>query len=243
MAGKAMSKSLGNLVNLQDQLAQFGPDAVRLTMLFAGPPEDDVDWADVSPTGSVKWLARVWRLTGDVAADSGTPADQGDLAVRKQVHKLMDETTNLMEGKRLNVAIARLMELTSLLRKAVDSGPGAADAAVREGAEALARMLSCFAPFTAEEAWHRLGRERLVGEAGWPEADPALLVQDTVTCVVQVAGKVRDRLEVSPDITEDALRELALASPKVTSALQGAEINKVIVRVPKLVNVVPAKGF
>ncbi|OLF09664.1 leucine--tRNA ligase [Actinophytocola xinjiangensis] len=239
MAGKAMSKSLGNLVNLQDQLAQFGPDAVRVTMLFAGPPEDDVDWADVSPTGSVKWLTRVWRLSGDVAASRDGAGDQ---AVRKQVHRLIDDATTLMENKRLNVVIARLMELTSVLRKAVDSGPGASDPAVREGAEALVRMLSCFAPFTAEEAWSRLGHTSLVDEAGWPEVDSALLVQETTTCVVQVSGKVRDRLEVAPDIPEDELRELALASGKVAAALQGAGVSKVIVRAPGLVNVVPMKG-
>jgi leucyl-tRNA synthetase len=242
MGGKAMSKSLGNLVNLQEQLALYGPDAVRVTMLFAGPPEEDIDWADVSPTGAVKWLARVWRLAGDVAPATGRPVDEGDLGTRQRVHRLVEEATRLMEGKRLNVAVARLMELTSLLRKAIDSGPGAADPAVREGAEALARMLACFAPFTAEEAWERLGGSPSVMEYGWPEADPELTVEETVTCVVQVAGKVRDRLEVSPTIAEDALRELALSSEKVATALHGAGILKVIVRAPGLVNVVPSKG-
>ncbi|MFF3766374.1 leucine--tRNA ligase [Streptomyces sp. NPDC001922] len=242
MDGKAMSKSLGNLVDLQDQIARYGPDAVRVTMLFAGPPEDDIDWADVSPTGSVKWLARVWRLCGDIVPADRQTAGPGDPEVRFRVHQLVDATTRLMERNRFNVAIARLMELTSTLRKAIDSGPGAGDPAVREGAEALARMLSCFAPFTAEEAWERLGREASVIEYGWPEADPALVVDETVTCVVQVAGKVRDRLEVAPTIGEDALRSLALASQKVTEALGGTEVGRVIVRPPGLVNVVPRKG-
>lgn len=242
MAGRSMSKSLGNLVNLQEQLALYGPDAVRVTMVFAGPPEEDIDWADVSPTGSVKWLARVWRLTGDVAPDSlDQPVDAGDLTVRQRVHRLIDETTRLMETKRLNVAVARMMELTSTLRKAIDSGPGAADPAVREGAEALARMLSCFAPFTAEEAWERLGGQASVTEHGWPQADPALVAQETVTCVVQVAGKVRDRLEVAPAIADAELRELALRSEKVHQALHGADIQKIIVRAPGLVNIVPRK--
>jgi leucyl-tRNA synthetase len=242
MAGRSMSKSLGNLVNLQEQLAAYGPDAVRVTMVFAGPPEEDIDWADVSPTGAVKWLARVWRLSGDVAPPTGAPVSDGDLQVRQRVHRLVDETTRLLEGKRLNVAVARLMELTSLLRKAIDSGPGAADPAVREGAEALARMLSCFAPFTAEEAWERLGGSPSVTQYGWPSVDPELIVEETVTCVVQVAGKVRDRLEVPPTIAEDELRELALRSEKVATALHGASIQKVIVRAPGLVNVVPAKA-
>jgi leucyl-tRNA synthetase len=242
MNGRSMSKTLGNLVNLQEQLARFGPDAVRVTMVFAGPPEEDMDWADVSPTGSVKWLARVWRLTGDLdPASRGADLTTGDLQTRQGVHRLVDETTRLMEATRLNVAVARLMELTSLLRKAIDSGPGPADPAVREGAEALARMLSCFAPFTAEEAWERLGEPPSVIEHGWPEADAALVAQELVTCVVQVAGKVRDRLEVPTGIVDDELRELALRSEKVIRALGGADVLKVIVRAPRLVNVVPAR--
>lgn len=165
----------------------------------------------------------------------------GDQRTRQGVHRLVDETTRLMEATRLNVAVARLMELTSLLRKAIDSGPGAGDPAVREGAEALARMLSCFAPFTAEEAWERLGRNASVIEHGWPQADPALVAPDTVTCVVQVAGKVRDRLDVAPDVTADELRTLALASEKATAALHGMDIHTVIVRAPRLVNIVPRK--
>ncbi|HEU5033118.1 MAG TPA: leucine--tRNA ligase, partial [Mycobacteriales bacterium] len=192
MAGASMSKSKGNLVNLQEEIGRYGPDAVRLTMLFAGPPEDDIDWADVSPTGSVKWLSRVWRLANDVgAAGRGTDPKTGDVALRTTVHKLVADATEHCEHKRFNVAIARLMELTSALRKAVDGGgPSSPDggAAVREGAEALARMLSIFAPFAAEEVWEMLGNEPSVVSAGWPEADPALLVEDSVTCIVQVAG-------------------------------------------------------
>jgi leucyl-tRNA synthetase len=101
-------------------------------------------------------------------------------------------------------------------------------------------MLSLVAPYTAEEMWERLGHEPTVALAGWPSVDPALLVEDTVTCVVQVAGKVRDRLEVSPSIGEDELRELALAAPGVVKALDGAGIRTVVVRPPKLVNIVPA---
>lgn len=238
MNGKAMSKSLGNLVNLQDQIAEYGPDAVRVTMLFAGPPEDDIDWADVSPAGSVKWLARVLRVASDVAPLRDHPAGSGDVDLRRQVHRLIADTTALMEGRRLNVAIARLMELTSLLRKAIDKQPGATDPAVREGAEALVRMLSCFAPFTAEDAWELLGRPASVAEHGWPQADPQLLVEQTVICVLQVSGKVRDRLEVPPDIKADVLRERALASEKVIRALDGRPVRNVIVRAPHLVNVV-----
>src|SRR5439155_1973469 len=175
---------------------------------------------------------------GGAAAGAGA----GDLATRQGVHRLVNEVTELMTGKRYNVAVARMMELTSLLRKAIDSGPGPADPAVREGAEALVRMLSTVAPFTAEDAWERLGREPSVIQHGWPAVDPALVVEETVTAIVQVAGKVRDRLEVPAGIGEDELRELALASPAVARALHGAAIANVIVRAPRLVNVVPARG-
>jgi leucyl-tRNA synthetase len=237
--GRAMSKSLGNGVDLAEQLAAHGVDAIRLTMIFASPPEDDVDWADVNPEASAKFLGRVWRVATDVGA-AAPAGGSGDEALRKVTHRTIDEVTRLVEHARLNVAVARLMELTSAARRAIDSGPGPGDPAVREAARTLAILLSIFAPYTAEEAWELLGEEPSVAMAGWPVADQALLVQETVTCVVQVAGKVRDRLEVPPDISEDDLRELALAAPGVTRTLDGGAVRKVIVVPPRLVNIVPA---
>jgi leucyl-tRNA synthetase len=239
--GKAMSKSLGNGVDLGAQLAAHGVDAIRLTMIFASPPEDDIDWADMNPDALVKFLGRVARVAAEVAA-AGTAGDvaSGDIELRKVTHKTIDDVTRLVESTRLNVAVARLMELVSAARRAIDSGPGAGDQAVREAAESLAIMLSLFAPYTAEECWEMLGHQPSVGRASWPAADPALLVQDTVTCVVQVDGKVRDRLEVAAAVTEDELRELALAAPGAERALAGRGIKAVIVRAPKLVNIVSA---
>jgi leucyl-tRNA synthetase len=243
--GRAMSKSLGNGVDLGQQLAAHGVDAIRLTMIFASPPEDDIDWADMKPEAQVKFLGRVWRIAADVgAADLVAPSGSGegvaDLALRKVTHRTIEEVTRLIEAYRLNVAVARLMELASATRKAIDSGPGAANPAVREAAETLSVLLSLFAPYTAEECWELLGRQASVATAGWPAADPALLVEDLVTCVVQVGGKVRDRLEVPPGISEDELRTLALAAPGVVRALAGRPTRAVIVRAPKLVNIVPA---
>jgi leucyl-tRNA synthetase len=244
--GKAMSKSLGNGVNLGEQVDKYGVDAIRLTMIFASPPPDDIDWADVNPDAMVKFLGRVRRIAGDVA-DAGAPAADfaaGDKGLRRVIHHTVDEVTRQVEGHHLNVAVARLMELVSATRKAIDSGPGAADPAVREAAEALATMLSLFAPYTAEECWEalsgpvRVPSAPLVAKAPWPAADPALLVQETVTCVVQVNGKVRDRLEVPPGISEDELREQAMAAPGVDRALTGLGVQRVIVRPPKLVNIV-----
>jgi leucyl-tRNA synthetase len=245
--GRAMSKSLGNGVDLGEQIALYGVDAIRLTMIFASPPQDDIDWADVNPDAMVKFLGRVWRIASDVAAAEVAPGDvaPGDLELRRFTHRIVDEVTRQVQAYHLNVAVARLMELVSATRKAIDSGPGAADPAVREAAEALAVMLSLFAPYTAEECWETLGSPARtqspipsVARTAWPAADPALLVQETVTCVVQVNGKVRDRLEVSPEITEDELRELALAASGVARALTGLSVQRVIVRPPKLVNIV-----
>ncbi|WP_433174398.1 leucine--tRNA ligase [Actinoallomurus sp. CA-150999] len=238
--GSSMSKTTGNLVDLGEQIGEYGVDAVRLTMLFSGPPEDDIDWADVSPSGSVKFLARVHRVAADVTSVPGADPAAGDVELRKVTHRTIDEVTRLVEAHRYNVAIARMMELTSAARKAIDAGPGGADPAVREAAETLAVILSLVAPYTAEEMWERLGRTAPVTKAGWPTAEAALLVQESVTCVVQVAGKVRDRLEVSPDIAEGDLERLALDSEKIRAALGDRGVRKVIVRAPKIVNIVPA---
>jgi leucyl-tRNA synthetase len=238
--GKAMSKSLGNGVDLGEQLDKFGVDAVRLTMVFASPPEDDVDWADVSPSGSGKFLARAWRLAGDVASEAGADPASGDRALRAVTHRTVADCAELLDSGKFNVVVAKLMELVNATRKAIDSGAGAADPAVREAVEATAVVLSLFAPYTAEDMWSLLGHEPAVANAGWPAVDPALLVQDTVVAVVQVQGKVRDRLDVPADITEEALRELALASEPVRKVLDGRGLRTVIVRAPKLVNIVPA---
>ncbi len=241
--GRAMSKSLGNGVDLGEQLAAHGVDGIRLTMIFASPPEDDIDWADVNPDASVKFLGRVWRVASEAGAAAAagaataSPAD-GDVSLRKVTHRTIDEVTRLVEVARLNVAVARLMELTTATRRAIDSGPGAGDPAVREAAETLTVLLSLFAPYTAEECWELLGHEPSVAQAGWPVADPALLVEELVTCVVQVDGKVRDRLEVPPGIGADDLQAQALATAGVSRALAGREVRKVIVRAPRLVNVV-----
>nr|WP_231687224.1 leucine--tRNA ligase [Arthrobacter alpinus] len=237
--GKAMSKSLGNGVDLGEQLDKFGVDAVRLTMVFAGPPEDDVDWADVSPSGSAKFLGRAWRLARDVSSDARTDAAAGDAALRSLTHRTVHETKTLLEGHKFNVVVAKLMELVNATRKVIDSGAGAGDPAVREAAEAVAIVLSLFAPYTAEDMWETLGHPASVANAGFPDVDEALLVQQSITAIVQIQGKVRHRLDVSPNITAEQLRELALASEDVQKALAGRDIRTVIVRAPKLVNIVP----
>ena len=239
MDGSAMSKSRGNLVRLSDELAVHGVDAVRLTMVFAGPPEDDIDWADVSPAASVRFLTRAWRLSGDVTSEPGVDPASGDIGLRRTIHRLIHDADHAVESFRFNVAVAKVMEMVNATRKAIDSGPGPADPAVREAAEAVAILLSLVAPYTAEDMWARLGHEPSVALAGWPTVDPELVKALAVTCVVQVAGKVKARLEVDPEIGEEDLQALALSDPAIVAALDGATPRRVIVRAPKLVNIVP----
>jgi leucyl-tRNA synthetase len=238
MDGSAMSKSRGNLVRLSDELENHGVDAIRLSMVFAGPPEDDVDWSDVSPSGSVKFLTRAWRLSGDVTSAPGVDFAKGDISLRKATHKALHDASFAVESFRFNVAIARVMELVNATRKAIDSGCGAADPAVREATEAIAIMLSLVAPFTSEEMWERLGHKPAIALAGWPTVDPALLVADEIEAVIQINGKIKERILVSPSITDSELEAAALAHPTIAAELAGASPKKVIARAPKLVNIV-----
>ena len=238
MDGSAMSKSRGNLVKLSDELAVHGVDAIRLSMVFAGPPEDDVDWADVSPSGSLKFLNRAYRIAGDVTSDVNVDFSKGDLAIRKITHKTIHEISQAVESFRFNVAVARLMELSNALRKGIDSGVGPKDPAIREGAQALALGLSLVAPYTAEEMWEKLGHKPSVATAGWPTVDPKLLTQDEVEVVIQINGKIKERLNVTPDISNSELEAKAKAAPEVAAALAGVTIKKTIVVPAKLVNFV-----
>ena len=238
MSGSAMSKSRGNLVKLSDELANHGVDAIRLSMVFSGPPEDDVDWSDVSPSGSVKFLNRAWRLSGDITSAPGADFSQGNLSLRKAPHKAVHDAGFAVESFRFNVAVARIMELVNSARKAIDSGCGPADPAAREAVEAIAIMLSLVAPYTAEEMWERLGHKPAIALAGWPSVDETLLVADSVIAVIQINGKIKERLEVSPTISDSDLEAQALAHPTIAKELAGTTINKIITRAPKLVNIV-----
>ena len=238
MDGSAMSKSRGNLVKLSEELNEHGVDAIRLAMVFSGPPEDDVDWADVSPSGAKKFLSRAYRLAGDVNSKPGCDFATGDLALRKATHKALNDAQLAVETYRFNVAVARTMELVNVTRKAIDSGCGPADPAAREATEAVAIMLSLVAPYTAEEMWDRLGHQPTVALAPWPQVDPKLLVEDSVQCVIQVNGKIKERLEISPNISESEMRELAMSQASVIEAITGQNIKVVVVKPPKLVNIV-----
>ncbi len=221
--GAKMSKSKGNGVRLGEQLSAFGVDAVRLTLIFAGPPEDDIDWADMSPAGSLKFLQRAWRLSGDVTSPVGVDVAGGDVALRRVTARTVHDAAELVDGFKFNVLVARVMELVNATRKTIDSGAGPADPAVREAAEAVTILLSLVAPYVAEEMWERLGHQPTVARTSWPTVDESLLVEDTVTCVVQVRGKVRARLEVAPDVSDADLEAMAMADPDVVRAIDGAD--------------------
>jgi leucyl-tRNA synthetase len=235
--GAKMSKSKGNLVYFSEELDAYGVDAVRLTMAFAGPPEDDIDWRDVSPVGSQKFLARAWRVSGDVTSAPGTAIEAGNPELRRHTHRFLADVPGLIESFKFNVVVARTMELVNHTRKTIDQGPGGGDPAVRESAEAIALALSMFAPHTAEDMWERLGHQPSVALQRWPQADHTLLVEESVTAIVQINGKVRHRLEVSPQISAAELEALALGSDEVTKALGGKDVLNLVVRAPKVVSI------
>jgi leucyl-tRNA synthetase len=236
MSGAAMSKSRGNLVAPKEIIDVHGADTARVTMLFANPFEDDVDWADVSPHGVFRWLSRVWRLAlenGDRIRGAGVAEGDGEL--RRRAHRAVAGVTHDMDRFRFNTAISKLMVLSNEI---AELSSDATDADVAEAITLLLRMLSPFAPFITEELWHRLGNDGWIAMTSWPEADPALAAQETATMIVQVNGKVRDRIEVSPGIGEEEMVKLATASDKVRANVEGKTVVKTIVVPPKLVNIV-----
>ncbi|HEX9774671.1 MAG TPA: leucine--tRNA ligase [Actinomycetota bacterium] len=235
MDGSKMSKTRGNLVRPSAIIDDYGADTARVTMMFAGPFEADVDWADVNPQGVYRWISRVWRL-GVAHAESiaAGPQPAGDSPLRRATHRAIEGVTGDVERFRFNTAIAKMMTLSNEIADRKD----AAEADVCEAVVALVKLLSPFAPFVTEELWHRWGNATPLLRAPWPDADPALLTVETVTMVVQVLGKVRDTIEVPAGIGEDEMRERALASDNVRRHVDGKEIVKTIIRPPKLVNFV-----
>ena len=234
--GAKMSKSKGNLVLFSDELAAHGADVLRVALAFAGPVEDDKDWKDVSTTGAHKFLQRALRIAHEVSSPTDVVWAEGDVALRRVTHRLLAEAPTLVEQTKFNVVVARLMELVNAIRKTIDSGAGAADPAVREAAEVTAMVLDLFAPHTAEEMWEILGYEPSVGLVTWRNADPTLLVEDKVTAVVQIDGKVRATLEVPAKIDGPSLEHLARSDERITRALGDRAITRAIVRPPKVVS-------
>ena len=245
--GAKMSKSKGNLVAPEEIIDTLGADALRLAHLAVKPPEDDVDWEDFGLEGCSRFLHRVWRLAvpGSDLAEGGRSGAKtaADDAITRATHQLIDGITTSFERWAYNVAVARYMAFVNDLYRYVQSDESAHTEVLATAVDTLLQVLAPACPHMTAELWalrhpNADGTVAHVHETAWPVADPALLVEDTVTLVVQVNGKVRDRVEVPADADEETCRQAALASAKVQANLGGAEPRKVIVRPPKLVNLV-----
>ncbi|MEV2243987.1 leucine--tRNA ligase [Streptomyces sp. NPDC049970] len=229
-----MGKSLKNAVTPDEICGEYGADTLRLYEMAMGPLDVSRPWDTRAVVGQYRLLQRLWRNivdeeTGEVTVVDTEPGED----TLRALHKAIDGVGQDMAGMRFNTAIAKVTELNNHLTKT--GGPLS-----RPVAERLVLLIAPLAPHVAEELWRRLGHTESVVHQDFPVADPAYVVDETVTCVVQVKGKVRARLEVSPSITDEELEALALADENVVAALGGAGIRKVIVRAPKLVNIVPA---
>ncbi|WP_031082778.1 leucine--tRNA ligase [Streptomyces sp. NRRL WC-3549] len=229
-----MGKSLKNAVTPDEICGEYGADTLRLYEMAMGPLDVSRPWDTRAVVGQFRLLQRLWRNVVDEETGEVTVVDTepGEDTLRA-LHKAIDGVGQDMAGMRFNTAIAKVTELNNHLTKT--GGP-----LERSVAERLVLLVAPLAPHVAEELWRRLGHSDSVVHQDFPVADPAYVVDETVTCVVQVKGKVRARLEISPSISDEDLEALALADENVVAALDGAGIRKVIVRAPKLVNIVPA---
>jgi leucyl-tRNA synthetase len=227
-----IGKSLKNVVSPDEMYDLYGADTLRVYEMSMGPLDVSRPWDTRAVVGSLRFLQRLWRNV--LSEETGQPVvvdEPADDATLRILHRTIDAVRADMAALRFNTAIARLIELNNHLTK-LPRVP-------REVAEPLVLLVAPFAPHAAEELWSRLGHRGTLAREPYPVADSTFLVEETVTCVVQVAGKVRDRLEVPPSVDEETLRRLALDSPAVRRALDGRGVRTVVVRAPKLVNVVP----
>jgi leucyl-tRNA synthetase len=229
--GAKMSKSKGNVVDPTPFIERYGADTTRLWPPFLGPVDQDAEWHEDGIEGVARFLQRLWRVTL-AAAERPDVADVPPTALARKAHQTIAKVTDDI-GRRfvLNTPIAAVMELVNELGRAPE------DPAARFAAETAVSLIQPYAPHIAEELWERLGHERL-WEHAWPQADPAMLERDTFELVVQVNGRVRDRLEVPTDLSEEELVARAKESPKVQAHLNGGQIHQTIVVPQKLVNLV-----
>ena len=234
--GARMSKSRGNVVNPDDYVGSLGVDTVRCYLMFIGPWDSGGPWNPKGIEGVHRFLHRVWHLVVDPAPE-GSATSEPAAGVRRAIHQTLKRVTEDLEGFRFNTAIAALMECTNALMRSREIGAGAT-AEWRPALRTLVLMLAPFAPHLAEELWARMGQPYSVHQQAWPAWDPEAIREDTVTLVLQVNGRVRDRVQVPVGLDEASLRETALASEKVRRFIDGMQVQDVIVVRGKLVNVV-----
>ena len=226
-----MSKRAGNIVGPDDFVERYGADACRLNILFLGPADQDMEWTESSVEAMTRFVRRLWSVVSEVVETAPAGEPEGGPLARKAHATIAKVTDDIGRRLAFNTAIAAVMELVNELsrdRSGRDS---------RFAAETAVSLIQPYAPHVAEELWEQLGHSRL-WEAPWPVADPALLEVETVEVVVQVNGKIRDRLHVSPDLAEDELVALARASERVREYLDGGEPARTVVVPGKLVNFV-----
>jgi leucyl-tRNA synthetase len=261
--GQVMSKSKGNVVDPDDMIQKYGADALRLYVMFVAPPEKEIEWTDAGLEGSFRFLARVWRLTDslrETIGGEGIPSpstlelNESERALRRKTHETIKRVTIDLDPRvHLNTAVSAMMELVNELyafctaSKCLSVGeepevgriaPPSTIAVLKEAVEALLRMLSPFVPHMAEELWESLGHTGGIVAAGWPVYDEAVAKAEEIVVPVQINGKLRARLKVPADITDDQLRERALSDPQVLPHVQGKEIKKVVIVRGKLVSIV-----
>jgi len=229
LGGTAMSKSRGNIVDPDAIIEKYGADTARLFILFASPPEKDLEWSDQGIEGAYRFLGRIWRL---VAAKTARRPEDTNAELEKWRHKTIKRVTDDIERFHFNTAISAIMEYVNYLYTLQPNDIS------NSAIETLILLTSPFAPHMAEELWHEIGGKGFVAEAGWPDFDPEKIVEETIMIVVQVNGKLRDRLDVPREIKEEELKKLALASDKAKGAIGEKEIRKVIYVQKKLVNIV-----
>ncbi len=239
--GAVMAKSKGNGIAPDDMVARYGADTARVYELFIGPPEFDAEWNDRGVDGVARFLNRVWRLlVGEEDEGSATVgAGVAQAALTRKLHETIDKVTRDVDSFRFNTAVAALMELSNLMQDYIQGG-GPRDEVWEGICRDLARLLAPFAPHLAEELWHRLGGEALCAFSAWPVADPAQLQRAMVTVVVQVDGRLRDRIELPAGSAESDARARALQSANVARALEGRAVSHAVFVADRLINLVTA---
>jgi leucyl-tRNA synthetase len=220
--GEVMSKSRGNIVDPDSIINNYGADTLRLFILFAAPPETELEWDDRGIEGSHRFLNRVWRIQENLK-------DKANPSLIKAMHKAIKEVSADIEAFKFNTAIAGLMELVNAIYQ---------EGADKEVFSKLVILLSPFVPHFCEELWHSCGNKESIFKAQWPKFDPNLLIEETVTVVVQINGKVRSKIDVPAEISEDKLKELVLADSKLTLWIQNKPLKNFIIVPKKLVNIV-----
>jgi leucyl-tRNA synthetase len=244
-----MSKSRKNVVDPEAIIDTYGADTARLFMLSDSPPDRDLEWTEAGIEGAWRFINRLWRMITRPAlpvAEMGAPKPQsigtaaagaGTTAVQREMHKTIARVTDDLEKFGFNRAVARVREFTNALAEL--AGTDAAAAWIRrEGFETIVKLIGPMMPHLGEELWQRLGHDTLLVDAPWPSADPAMLIDETVTVGVQVNGKLRGTIELPKDSGEDDARAAALALPNVSKAIDGKPPRKVIVVPNRIVNVV-----